>query len=871
MQNLPKSIQTVQSLSLEALQEHAGWMRRLVGYMVRDSSRIDDLVQETWMAAIGNPPPAGLPLKAWLKGIASRTTMASRRGDARRKNRESRHFEDAVSVHGNVAQDTAELSACAEQQRLLMEALTKLPEGEKAVLLLRFFEDLPPRTIATRLNVPVNTVRNRQRLGLQRLRESLDREHKGDSNAWAVAFLPLAKMRRTSDVLIPAAKQTIWGIPVLVGRLIMLGLVTASLLGVWQYQLRTPGLENLERRTTAQEAIAQIEGWIETPLKAPLAQVRGAITASAPAAPTGPQLKGVVLDQANQPIPDVRIETSSEPLKNTVVVMGRADWMPAWARSNENGRFSVPAQAKGDALWVEATHPSFLQCASVEELRAGENATIRMVRTATTQLEIELVDSPSGRRGGTFKVLAFQRHDSLGEGYFPQSALSESAEGAQGLLTLKKRFAVDRPIHILISSAVGLYEEVDPESMRALVDGVEDGITHVRFELELDGPEQSGQFPLARGRVVDADTGMAIPVVEVSLKEDLYGPNDANRPERKVGLRTVTSNSNGEYIIAMPKGSQEASGHLFHPEYVSQDVALSANASFDTPIAMTKRGELRCRVIDGQGQPVPNAPLLIVQKQNSNPSSLNSRLRIATDKQGSFRLPNLLEGRVQIYVLRKPRDADENAIASDSFSIESGVSRDVVIQINPPDRVHVTGKVLAGTTVLPDVLPIFLPYSSDGGWVRSRKQPGGFSAGGLSRGSYLVVLISSEEGQAPLAWLPNIEIAGFGAQHLEIQMPNAQLTGRIAKNSGTQSTLVVLAVPTETEGFAKDLLGQSKLVRSFAHPVNPKDGSFLIPNLGLGSHRLSLWDTAHPDQGALATMQVQVDGSTRLADWIIPD
>jgi len=57
---------------------------------------------------------------------------------------------------------------------------------------LRFYEDLPPRTIARRMGVPVATVKTRLARALAQLRARLDREHGGDGRSWALALLPLA-------------------------------------------------------------------------------------------------------------------------------------------------------------------------------------------------------------------------------------------------------------------------------------------------------------------------------------------------------------------------------------------------------------------------------------------------------------------------------------------------------------------------------------------------------------------------------------------------------------------------------------------------------------------------------------------------------
>ncbi len=54
--------------------------------------------------------------------------------------------------------------------------LQRLPHKQRMVVVLRFYEDLPLKDIATALDLPVGTVKSRLRLGLEKLREA--------ANAW---------------------------------------------------------------------------------------------------------------------------------------------------------------------------------------------------------------------------------------------------------------------------------------------------------------------------------------------------------------------------------------------------------------------------------------------------------------------------------------------------------------------------------------------------------------------------------------------------------------------------------------------------------------------------------------------------------------
>src|SRR6185503_5300852 len=74
-------------------------------------------------------------------------------------------------------------------QRELVSAVLELDEPYRSIVLLRYFEELPPREIAARTGIPLATVQSRLQRALARLRERLDGEHQ----AWAALLLPWAR------------------------------------------------------------------------------------------------------------------------------------------------------------------------------------------------------------------------------------------------------------------------------------------------------------------------------------------------------------------------------------------------------------------------------------------------------------------------------------------------------------------------------------------------------------------------------------------------------------------------------------------------------------------------------------------------------
>ncbi|MGK0482820.1 MAG: RNA polymerase sigma factor (sigma-70 family) [Planctomycetota bacterium] len=893
MKALPTRIHSVQALSPDLLAEHTDWMKRLVRYIVRDHAQVDDLVQDAWAAAMNNPPPVGLPLRAWLAGIVRRTAQAAGRGDARRRQREEdRALRIERSGQGH-APSVAELSACADEQRFLLEVLGELPEGEKAVLLLRFYEDLPPREIALRLGVPVNTVRTRQRLGIERVRERLDRRHDGNASAWATALLPIVGvsgrgLRAAGGLTASMTAGVAVGEAVGIGlaailRYLALGLGALAAVGVAWWWWPNQEAPDLSRKSTPEVALAAVFGVQDDRALEGVAAPRPSMptalrTAASETAPPALRFLGLVVDESNQPIADARLLERSEPRPNVTYVHGGwPDWMPAWRRSGADGTFSVDATATDEELFVAAVHPDYAHIVEVTKMVPGEETRISMVRTSTTTLEVELFNESDGKRAMNFAVLSYQSQDPFAEGCVRQSILNETATTASGILRLKKRFAVDRPLKVHLMEAPGFGFFPDPiYSLTIEVVPVENGTTHVRMERSLDAPEASGQYPMAQGIIVDEESGEPIPGAMLRTMVEL-----ANGELDKKGLpvhrhRYVASDANGRFSIALPKGSAEAAVRVTHPHRVPEEATVSADPLSSGEIRLRLRGSLSGQVLDGEGRPVPGAPLLVHVPTDRQGGARTDSERMLADQQGRFELPDLFAGRVSIFVLRKPRDADENALTSESFRVKGGMNREVTVRIDRPERVHVTGNILHGGVLLRHHVPIFLPMTDDGGWTMAKAGKYGFDAGGLERGRYLVALVPEDDRdtRGPTALLPEIAVTGLGAQRFSFQVPAAELTGRIVlavpPSGAATSGFRVLAVPMNLSGFAADLLGSAKAADSFGVSVDPADGTFKLPHLSSGRHRLELWsaDGAYSN-GPVAVREVEVAGSAHIGDWTL--
>ncbi len=166
----------------EALLIHARFLRALTRALVVDDARAEDLVQETWLAAVRRPPVEG-DLRAWLARVLRNAATTQRRRDSRRADRERR------SARRESLPSAADIVEKEDLARRVADAVFRLEEPYRRAILHRFYEDLPPREIARLEGIPVETVRTRLKRGLERLRRTLDRDFGGARSAWCI---PLA-------------------------------------------------------------------------------------------------------------------------------------------------------------------------------------------------------------------------------------------------------------------------------------------------------------------------------------------------------------------------------------------------------------------------------------------------------------------------------------------------------------------------------------------------------------------------------------------------------------------------------------------------------------------------------------------------------
>ncbi len=344
----------------DAILEQTEWVRRLALQMVRDPNAADDLAQSTCVAALESPPPPGANLRAWLTRVLRNLWLHDRRTTVRRVERERRaarpEFEGSV----------VDLIARAQQQQGIVAEVLRLPQRYRAVVLMRYFEGLPPRKIAARAGIPVGTVKTRLHRAQRILRERID-AREGRTGAWLAALLPLTSGGAFRLVSTAAVSMKT--------KHVLLSIVAIPFVALGGWSLWSgDGAEGA--RQAGPSAAAQASP------REVVAQERE-VSAHRTTVPVDTPSIDVPLD-ATDAFVGVVLDAEARPLSGMEVRVGDAS-----AVSGEDGRFSAPTPRRTTSVVVAGAN-----WITVLEGVVGPASRIEPVVVAAAQLElrVEVVD-----------------------------------------------------------------------------------------------------------------------------------------------------------------------------------------------------------------------------------------------------------------------------------------------------------------------------------------------------------------------------------------------------------------------------------------------------------------------------------------------
>ncbi|HUR27904.1 MAG TPA: sigma-70 family RNA polymerase sigma factor [Planctomycetota bacterium] len=225
--------------TIESLLAHANWVRSLARRLVADPDVAEDLVQDTFVAALSHPPEHHHGFASWLA-----TTLHNVRRTRQRRELARGTIEPLGARRERVV-STDELAAQADLQRALVEHVLALEEPYRSTLLLRYFAELEPADIAAREKIPLATVTSRLTRAHARLRERLDRAH-GDRTTWFSALLPLVSRPETLAAVPAAGSVAVLGGLVMNVKLVASGVALALIVIVASFALRGSSVKEPE-------------------------------------------------------------------------------------------------------------------------------------------------------------------------------------------------------------------------------------------------------------------------------------------------------------------------------------------------------------------------------------------------------------------------------------------------------------------------------------------------------------------------------------------------------------------------------------------------------------------------------------------------
>jgi RNA polymerase sigma-70 factor (ECF subfamily) len=149
-----------------------GAAQRVVG----DGASAQDVVQDVFVDLWSRPDrydPAAGPLRTYLIVLARHRAVDLVRSELRRIARQERHHR---LTPGQRPQTPGDEVLAADLAAAIRDAVRTLPDGQRRVVELAYFEGLTYREVARAAGIPEGTAKSRLRLALAKLEMMLDRQ-----------------------------------------------------------------------------------------------------------------------------------------------------------------------------------------------------------------------------------------------------------------------------------------------------------------------------------------------------------------------------------------------------------------------------------------------------------------------------------------------------------------------------------------------------------------------------------------------------------------------------------------------------------------------------------------------------------------------
>jgi RNA polymerase sigma-70 factor (ECF subfamily) len=145
---------------------------RVLGQGTAAQDVVQDVFVELWSHP-GRFDPAAGTLRTFLMMLARHRAVDLVRSELRRIARQERHHRLAP---GEPQPSPGDQVAAAEAASAVRAAVSMLPDGQRRVIELAYFEGLSYREVAMAAGIPEGTAKSRLRLALAKLESALDRQ-----------------------------------------------------------------------------------------------------------------------------------------------------------------------------------------------------------------------------------------------------------------------------------------------------------------------------------------------------------------------------------------------------------------------------------------------------------------------------------------------------------------------------------------------------------------------------------------------------------------------------------------------------------------------------------------------------------------------
>lgn len=228
----------------EPLLQHREFVRRLAANLLRDPADVDDVEQETWLAALRSQGQALLDPRAWLATVTRNNARMRLRSQRRQVLRDGAAARRESVDGGQRAVEETEVA-----QRLISHVLA-LEEPNRSAVLVRCRRGGSLAAVAKELGVTPTVAKGRLQRGLEELRLRLDRDPETDRPSWTRGLAALALPTANHSLPLGVAAAVLLLVPVMIWR-------------PWQADLVRPRplVDDLPARAGAQvEALAASAG-----------------------------------------------------------------------------------------------------------------------------------------------------------------------------------------------------------------------------------------------------------------------------------------------------------------------------------------------------------------------------------------------------------------------------------------------------------------------------------------------------------------------------------------------------------------------------------------------------------------------------------